>query len=368
MDGSAGRRQERQALERRGQELEHELVRLLDTRAEVAQSLRALAEDESPSEVDEAAWLRNLERASRGHLPPQGLRAILREVRAALRGIELPGRIAYIGPPGGLCHQMVRRHFGAGSPTLECSTVAEALDAVSRDRAAVAAIPLESSADGLAQSSVSALARSDLVMVGERSLSITFDLVSGGTRAEELERVYVTTRGRHDCRSYLARRLPDVEIIEAASPLACIEAAARDLRSGAVVLDDCARESSLGVLERNVGDFPDAFVRFALVATRPAKRSEWNRTCLLFGVQDEPGSLFEVLRHFAERGLNLGRVQSRPVSQAALLRGKGWDYAFYVEVDGHETDRSMVAALDRVRRATKYLRVLGSYPVDEPGA
>lgn len=367
MDDSAGR-QERQALERRAAQLEQELVRLLDARAEVAQRLRALTEgEEAFGELDEAAWLRGLERASQGHLPLQSLRAILREVRAALRGIELPGRIAYIGPPGGLCHQMVRRHFGADSSTLECSTVAEALDAVARDRAAIAAIPLESSADGLAQASVSALARSDLVMVGERSLSITFDLVSAEARVEDLERVYVTSRGRAECRSYLASRLPDVEVIEMGSPLECIEAAAQDPRGGAVLLDDRARESSLGVLERNVGDVPDAFVRFALVATRPAKRSEWNRTCLLFSVQDEPGSLFEVLRHFAERGLNLGRVQSRPVSQAALLRGKGWDYAFYVEVDGHETDRSMVAALDRVRRSTKYLRVLGSYPVDEPG-
>lgn len=367
MDDSTERKQERQALERRGEELEQELVRLLDARAEVAQRLRALSEGEVFGEVDEAAWLRNLERSSRGHLPLQSLRAILREVRAALRGIELPGRIAYIGPPGGLCHQMVRRHFAADCATLECSTVTEALDAVTRGRAAVAAIPLESSTDGLAQASVSALARSDLVMVGERSLSITFDLVSAQARLEELRRVYVTSRGRAECRSYLASRLPHVEVIEVASPLACIEAASKDPEGGAVVLGDWARESSLSVLEHNVGDVPNAFMRFALVSTRPAKRSTWNRTCLLFSVQDEPGSLFEVLRHFAERGLNLGRVQSRPVSQPSLLRGKGWDYAFYVEVDGHETDRAMVAALDRVSRSTKYLRVLGSYPVDEPG-
>jgi chorismate mutase/prephenate dehydratase len=352
-------------LRRRAQELELDLVRLLDDRAEIAQRLRATSEGAAPGEVDEAAWLAHLEQVAGGHLPPESLRAILREVRAALRGIELPGRIAYLGPEGELCHQVVRRHFGAGGPTLECSSVAEALESVARGRAVMAAIPLESSAEGLAQSSVTALARSELVIVGERSMSVIFDLLARGAR-EGLTRVYVTPAARAACRRFLAEHFAGVEVIEVTSPLTCLELAAGAEMTGAIVLQGCARESNLAVLESNVGDVPEAFVRFALVGARPAKRADWNRTCLLFGVQDEPGSLFEVLRHFAERGLNLGRVQSRPLPRAAVLRGKGWDYAFYVEVDGHETDRPMVAALDRVRRATKYLRVLGSYPVDEP--
>lgn len=363
--GTSRTDQELQLLDERADELEAELVRILEQRAQVARKQRVLLEGEPPREVDEGEWLRRLEGQAGGQLPAESLRAILRELRAALRGIELPGRIAFVGPQGGLCHQMVRRHFGAGSPTLECPGVVEALDAVARGRAVTAAIPLESSAEGLAQSSVTALARSELVIVGERSLSYAFDLVALDPE-RPIERLFVTPAARVACRGTLAERFSTVELVEAPSPLECLERAEHDRHGAAIVLHDCARESAFVVLQNNVGDTPDAFVRFALVAARPAKRSEWNRTCLLFGVQDEPGSLFEVLRHFAERGLNLGRVQSRPLPQAALFRGKGWDYAFYLEVDGHESDRSMVAALDRVRRATKYVRVLGSYPVDEP--
>jgi chorismate mutase / prephenate dehydratase len=85
-------------------------------------------------------------------------------------------------------------------------------------------------------------------------------------------------------------------------------------------------------------------------------RSGHDTTCLLFSVDDSPGALFDVLRHFAERGINLKRLQSRPV------HGAGWDYLFYVEVSGHITDRAVVTALEAVKRATKYLRVLGSFP------
>ena len=74
-------------LRRRAQELELDLVRLLDDRAEIAQRLRATSEGAAPGEVDEAAWLAHLEQVAGGHLPPESLRAILREVRAALRGI-----------------------------------------------------------------------------------------------------------------------------------------------------------------------------------------------------------------------------------------------------------------------------------------
>ena len=98
--------------------------------------------------------------------------------------------------------------------------------------------------------------------------------------------------------------------------------------------------------------------RYAIAGARPAIRSGKDTTCLLFSVDDSPGALFDVLRHFAERGVNLKKLQSRPVS------GKGWDYVFYVEVSGHVTDRPLVTALEAVKRGTKYLKVLGSFPIE----
>jgi chorismate mutase/prephenate dehydratase len=79
-------------------------------------------------------------------------------------------------------------------------------------------------------------------------------------------------------------------------------------------------------------------------------------TCLLFSVDDAPGSLFGVLRHFAEKGVNLRKLQSRPVAQGS------WDYVFYVELSAHVTDRSVTTALESLKRTTKYLKVLGSCP------
>ncbi len=270
-------------LRERGEELERQLVELLEQRAEVARQTHALLESTTrgPLSNDEGAWLDRLSTGAR-HLPEASLRAILREVRASLRALEEPGRVAFSATEHELASRMVHEHFGASALVLECESTEDALDAVARGRAAYAVFPIESSDDGISQSAVTALAQSELVMVGERTLT------------------------------------------------------------------DTNGEAS--------------FVRFAIVSARPARRAERNTTCLVFGVQDRPGALFEILRHFAERGLNLGKVQSRPLLHAKVFGGSGWDYLFYVEIEGHETDRPMVSALDLVRRSAKFLRVLGSYP------
>ena len=110
----------------------------------------------------------------------------------------------------------------------------------------------------------------------------------------------------------------------------------------------------------NVGDEGEARIRYGIVGRLPAARSGSDATALLFSVHDRPGALHAILVHFKERSCNLRRIQSRPVP------GEGWEYLFYVEVSGHMTDRSLVAALEGVKREAKTLKILGSFPLEFP--
>lgn len=359
------------ALRRQSETLDAEVVSALDRRAELAQHIRVASEaaGQWAAESDEAAWLERVSGAAQ-HISAEALRPVLRAARAAMRGIEEPARIAFVGPELGHCYQMVRAHFGSGAQLVECATVADALEAVGRKRAAYAVVPFESSEGGIAQPTVLALAQSELFMVGERTFPVSFDLVTS-TRGQgiEVEQVFASPAALEACEQLVRRRFPTAAVIEVASPRDALERTWKEPRSVALVpsgaLDEQDAETRAVLRsEVNVGDVPEAFVRFAVAAARPARRAERNRTCLVFGVQDRPGSLFEVLRHFAERGLNLGKVQSRPIAQAEHLSGPGWDYVFYAEVDGHETDRAMVTALDNVKRSAKFLRVLGSFATE----
>ena len=97
-------------------------------------------------------------------------------------------------------------------------------------------------------------------------------------------------------------------------------------------------------------------VRYAVVGNRPSGRTGQDATSLAFSVRDRAGSLLDVLRVLAERGINITNIQSHPV------RDEGWSYLFCLELPGHFTDRPLVAAFEEIKRAARSFRVLGSYP------
>jgi chorismate mutase/prephenate dehydratase len=97
-------------------------------------------------------------------------------------------------------------------------------------------------------------------------------------------------------------------------------------------------------------------VRYGVVGQRPAPRTGQDISCLLFSTENQPGSLYECLRHLSERSINLRKLQSLPAGR------EGFDYYFYVEFNGHASDRSVVTALEAIKRTVHYFRLLGSFP------
>jgi chorismate mutase/prephenate dehydratase len=339
-------------------ELDRKLAAVLEDRAKLSKEVRALAETTGvPLELDRDV-ARLVDELAQGELPKEALRSILAQVAATSRGLERPVRVAYVGQEGGFCHQMVKAHFGAAAAVVECSTVADGLEEVRRQHAAFCVFAFDSSVDGLIVPAVSALAETDLVLVGERTLPATLCLMKASAEGGAIERVYSTSAGHASSERFRKRAYPGAGVLDERSPVEAARRAAGDAGSAAVVPEACGREVGLEVVKENVGDEPELRSRYGIVGPRPASRSGNDTTCLLFSLDDAPGTLFQVLGHFAERGINLKKIQSRPV------RGASWDYIFYVEVAGHVTDRPVVTALEAVKGSTKYLKLLGSFPTE----
>jgi len=335
-----------------------EIVERLGARARLSREIHAIAESEPAIDVGEEEWLTRLEAASSGDLPRESLRTILRQIRAAARALEQPVKAAYVGPEGGFCHQTAAGYFGSTASLLPCANATEALDEVSRGRAAFAVFPFESSVDGLVQGSVTALAETDLVLVAERTLPATYHLMmAAGAAPGDIDKVYATAVAHAACQRFLDVELPRATVIDVRSPLVAAQLAREEKSTAAIVPEGTGRALNLELVRANVGDASDLKFRYGIAGSRPAIRSGNDVTCLLIGVDDSPGSLFGVLRHFAERGINLKKLQSRPVQR------ENWDYVFYVEIGGHVTDRPVVTALESIKRNTKYLKVLGSFGV-----
>jgi chorismate mutase/prephenate dehydratase len=338
-------------------DIDREILAQLDARARVSRGLAARAGAEPSPDVGEREWLDSLARAGTGDMPPESVRSIFAQIRGAARSLEQPLSVAYVGPEGGFCHEAALLHFGATARFVATPAIAEALEEVVRGRVGVAVFPFESSVDGLVQPSVTALAETDLMMVGERVLSASIDLMSKTTDLGAVEHVYATALGQAACQRFLDTELPRATVIDVRSPVVAAELARDEANAAALVAPRVGRVAGLDTLRANVRDEPELKLRYGFASARPAMRTGNDVTCLLFSVDDSPGSLFGTLRHFADRGVNLRKLQSRPVPHGS------WDYVFYVELGAHVTERPVTTALEAIKRSTKYLKVLGSFPV-----
>ncbi len=293
--------------------------------------------------------------ATAADLPPEALREIFREIVATCYSLETPVVVAYTGLEGAFGHAAARTRFGLVAEYTSCETVALTLDEVARQRAAYAVVPYETRSDGLMQVTIAALTPSDLKIVACFETVVNLQLASKAGSLAEIEKVYGTARDRAHSQHFLAAELPGAQVMDVKTPMLACQLAAADPRSAALAHESIAAQHGLETLKRNVRDEGEERVRYAIIGTRPSSRSGGDLTAIVFAVNDSPGALHEVLRQFAERGVNLTKIQSRPTP------GEDWHYVFFIEVQGHATDRPIVGAIEEVRRHSKFFKVLGSY-------
>jgi chorismate mutase/prephenate dehydratase len=337
--------------------LDAQLLVALDKRARAARRLGELRKDQAPSlPLTDHAAIRALVARSNGEMPQEALRDILREVFAACLALELPVKVAYVGLEGGAGHAATRGRFGRASNLLAAETTVGALDEVARKRAEFAVVPFETAAEGPVQSTILALMASDLRIA--EVLDSTFDLhlMNRTGNFADVEKIYATPQDHALCQRFLAAQTPRPAVLDVKTPLMACQLAVEDHGAAALASETFGAQLGLEVARRNVLDGGGDRVRYAVVGSRPSGRTGDDVTALVFSVQDAPGSLLDVLKVFAERGINLSNIQSHPA------QGETWNYLFYVEMAGHLTDRPAVMAFEEMKRITRFFKVLGSYP------
>src|SRR5205809_544004 len=163
------------------------------------------------------------------------------------------------------------------------------------------------------------------------------------------------------CRRWLAEHLPAVPTEAEASNARAAERARAEEGTAAIAGEAAAETYGLAVLSRAINDEPGNLTRFVVLAARDAARPTGDdKTSILFSVRDEVGILARMLKPFAAHGIDLIKIESRP------LRGRPWEYVFYLDLKGHRRERRVEQALAEVGRGATRLKVLGSYPAAPP--
>ena len=339
--------------------IDREILRLLGERLQVARAigeakLKAGAPVYAPQREEQL--LRSLVDAAPA-LPASGIRSVFREIISLSIGAQMAKPVAYLGPEGSFTQQAQIRAFGSSVPTTPLRAISDIFAAVESGEASYGVVPVENSTEGVVSHSLDLLAESELKVVAQITLSVEQCLVGAGP-LNEIKRVLSKDIALAQCRGWLSRHLPNVELVETESTAAAVEQILREPKGSAAVASATAAESrGVPILTRGIQDRRDNATRFfviALAANSPGAKDEV--TSVVLTLKHEPGSLQGALSSFSDRGINLIRIESRP------SRKRAWEYQFFIDFPGHWETPAVQEAVAALKGRCEVVKWLGSYP------
>ena len=269
----------------------------------------------------------------------------------------------YSGEPGAFAEDAVLHAYGDDVERRGLPGFRAAFEAVASGDAAVAVVPIENLLGGTVRETYDLLLEHDLRVVGEVVVPVRLCLAAlPGQRLEDIRRVYSHIQALGQAERFLATRRWELLTTYNTAGAGRRIVAEGERDAAAVLSPRAARTYGLEILADDVADVPDNRTRVLAVARDVASLPAWRapdgegrRTLLAFGVRNEPGALLAVLRVFADRGLNLSRLESRP------SRAGRWEYVFWVDLDADASEPVAADALETLRGTATMVRVFGSY-------
>ena len=342
--------------------IDEELASLVEKRAAAAKKIGELKggapayRPERESEV-----LRNVLAKARS-LAPERMSAIFREIISACRSLEEAIRVSYLGPEGTFSEQAVRKHFGAAVEALPVPSVDEAFRRCEAGAAQFAVVPAENSTEGVVGRTLDLLVTTPLRICGEVELRVQQNLLSKEPSLTSVRKVYSHSQSLAQCHGWLAQNLPGAERVPVASNAEAAQRAAQEPGAGAIAGQAAGSRYGLEALARSIEDDASNTTRFLVLGQIDPAPSGRDRTSLVMSAENKPGAVHALLTPIAAHGVSMSRIESRPARARTAL----WEYLFFVDLEGHEKDANVAAALGALRVKAPYLKILGSYPVALP--
>lgn len=269
----------------------------------------------------------------------------------------------YLGPAGTFCHEALLSVPDLPGHLRPYASVVAALDAVRAGQLEAALVPIENNIEGGVSATLDNLTYGQPLMITrEVLLQVEFNLyVRPGTTMADIHRVITHPHAFAQCRDWVAANLPNATVSEGGSTAAgAAEVADPKSRYQATICSRAAGElHGLAAAATAIADNKSAVTRFVLISKPgpPSERTAADKTTLVvFLREDEAGSLLKMLEQFASRGVNLSRIESRP---SRITRGH---YSFSIDAEGHLNDHRVAGALKGLKRTSREVVFLGSYP------
>jgi chorismate mutase/prephenate dehydratase len=218
-------------------------------------------------------------------------------------------------------------------------------------------VPVENSTEGAVGGTLDLLLASRLKICGEVSLRIHQHLMSRVATLDAVRRVYSHAQSLAQCHEWLNRNLAGIERVPVTSNAEAARLAAAEDGAAAIAGEAAAALYGLTVLGANIEDDPRNTTRFLVLGQHDAAVSGCDKTSLVCSAPNRPGAVHRLLEPLARHGVSMTKLQSRPA------RNGMWEYMFYIDIEGHQADPAVAAALNELGERASFVKILGSYPV-----
>jgi chorismate mutase / prephenate dehydratase len=291
-----------------------------------------------------------LSKEENGALNKLAIEAIFLEIFAVSRNIELPEKIAFLGPLGTYTHQMAESRFGGTSEYVAMNSIGGVFNEVSTKRAKFGVVPIANSSSGIVNDTLMALNKYNLKIVSNSPMHIHNAFATNCKNISEVKKIYSKDIVFAQCREFLTEHnLDNVELVPVESTAKAVQIAVKDENSAAISSHIAATMYGLPIIFENIEDNNNNKTEFIIVSDFDNLASGNDKTAILAKLSKESGSLVNFLQEFSNVNINLIKIESHVIQNEVI---------FFIEFNGHQNDEKVSTILNKYPQEIKFL---GSY-------
>jgi len=341
--------------------IDAQLLQLMNQRAEcaleVAKTKLAQGETGTFYRPDrESLVLRRIQELNSGPLANETVVRFFRELMSACLALEKPLDVAFLGPEGTFTQQAAFKHFGHAVKTIPAATINDIFNSVESGSCQFGVVPVENSTEGVISHTLDRLLHSPLKICGEVEIRVHQNLLGLMENFADITEVYSHSQSLAQCRQWLSKYLPHAVQTSVSSNAEAARLAVSNKHTAAIAGIAAAEVYNLVVLEKNIEDEANNTTRFIIIGGQTSLPTGKDKTTLVVSTNNQAGALYKTLEPFANAGVDMLNIESRPSRQGL------WDYVFFIDIEGHSEDTKVAEALASLKNKVTMLKLLGSYP------
>jgi chorismate mutase/prephenate dehydratase len=340
-------------------QIDTKIIGLLNQRADLCKKVgevKAASSESVFKPFREKEVLKRLLLENPGVLPDDHLRRIYREILSSSRQLQQSQKVVYLGPEGTFSFFAGLEYLGHSADFQPCRSLKEVFQSVATQDAELGIIPLENSLQGSVGQCLDLFLVHNLFIQAEVFCEIAHSILSVENSLLSVQTVYSHPQALEQCAVWLRNHLPDARIVPAESTASAARKAKREPACAAIGHEKLGDMLGLNVLSAKIEDSPDNWTRFIIIGATPTDGGYQDKTSVLFTLPDKPGSLAGVLTLLAGSGINMTKLESRP------LRSEKWKYVFFADLEGSLSEDRYGVLKQEMSDCCDSLRILGSYP------